>query len=88
LYKSKGRTSIAASVGTAAATSHEPKPMSTPKGRAISDPRGLAAIAVSQSADETLRLAIPENMRKAPSLRREGSPGVAPAALASENASG
>ena len=37
--------------------------------RAISVPSGLAAIAVSQSADDRLRLAMPENIRKAPRRR-------------------
>src|SRR5262245_51572011 len=81
-------TAIASSVGTDEAISHEPKPMSTPKWRAISVPSGLAAIAVSQRADDRLRLTMPENIRKDPSRRRLSSPGRAPAASASENASG
>ena len=56
--------------------------------RAISVPSGLAAIAVSHSADDTLRLAMPENIRNAPTRRRSGRSGVAPAAFASEYASG
>jgi hypothetical protein len=48
----------------------------------------LATIAVSHNADETLRLAMPENIRKPPSRRRDGSPGFAPAASASDTASG
>ena len=79
---------IAQSVGTHAARSHRPNPISTPSPRAISVPSGLAAIAVSQSADDTLRLAMPENIRNAPTRRRSGRSGVAPAAFASEYASG
>jgi len=79
---------MADSVGTEAATSHEPKPMFTPNALAISAPSGLAAMAVSHSADETLRLAMPENIRNAPRRRREGSSGFAPAASASETVSG
>src|SRR5262245_51050875 len=75
-------------VGTADARNHEPKPISTPKLRAIAVPRGFAAIAVSQSADDRLRLTMPENMRNDPRRRRLSLPGVAPAASASENASG
>ena len=55
---------------------------------AISAPIGLAAIAVSHSADERLRLTMPENIRKLPRRCRLLSPGFAPAASASENASG
>src|SRR5690348_8081065 len=54
----------------------------------MSAPSGFAAIAVSQSADERLRLTMPEYMRKAPSRRRSGWFGWAPATSASENASG
>ena len=38
--------------------------ISTPRVLAISAPSGLAAMAVSQSADESVRLAMPENIRK------------------------
>src|SRR5262245_33806646 len=79
---------MAQTVGTDAASSHRPKPISTPAARAISVPSGLAAIAVSHSADDTLRLAMPEYMRKAPTRLRSGRSGFAPAASASENASG
>ena len=41
------------SVGTDAASSHEPNPISTPTRFAISAPSGLAAIAVSHSADDS-----------------------------------
>ena len=75
-------------VGTDAASSHEPNPISTPNVLAISVPIGLAAIAVSHSAEERLRLTMPENIRNAPRRRRLSSPGFAPAASASENASG
>ena len=37
--------------------------ISTPELRAISAPSGLAAIAVNHSADDRLRLTMPENMR-------------------------
>src|SRR5262249_16858635 len=83
-----GIRTMPASVGTEAATSHEPKAMSTPKVFAISVPSGFDAIAVSQSADERLRLTIPENIRKVPTRLRLASPLVAPLAIASENASG
>ena len=45
-------------------------------------------MAVSHSADETLRLAMPEYIRNAPTFCRLASPGLAPAASASESASG
>jgi hypothetical protein len=51
------------SVGTEAAMSHEPKLIWSPHVCAISAPSGLPAIAVSQSADDSVRLVIPENMR-------------------------
>ena len=50
-------------------------------------PSGLAAIAVSQRPDDSVRLATPENMRKAPSRARDGSSGRAPAVPASETVS-
>ena len=87
-WSSGGISAIASSVGSDDATSQLPNPISTPKVRAISAPSGLAAIAVSQSADERLRLAMPENIRKLPTRRQLSSPGRAPAASASENASG
>jgi len=40
-----------------------PKFIVTPKLRASSAPNGLAAIAVNHSADDRLRLAMPENIR-------------------------
>ncbi len=60
---SQGSSKIAISAGTAATTSHLPKPMSTPNSLTIWTPSGLAEVAVIQSADETDRLAIPQNMR-------------------------
>src|SRR5215471_9117631 len=77
-----------ASVGTEAAINHEPNAMWIPKLRAISEPSGLATIAVSHSADDRLRLAIPEYIRKRPRRGYLGSPGLAPAASVSENVSG
>ena len=68
--------------------SQEPKLISTPSRFAMSAPIGLAAIAVSHSAEDRLRLTMPENIRKLPSRWRLLSPGLAPAASASENASG
>src|SRR5512135_749376 len=62
----RGRRRMATSVGTDAAISQEPKPMERPKVRPISNPMGLAEVAVSQRAEETLKLAMPQNMRKAP----------------------
>ena len=75
-------------VGTEEATSQEPKPMVRPWPRAISAPRGFAAMAVNHRPDETVRLAMPENIRKLPSRRRPSSPGRAPAASATERARG
>ena len=72
---SQGSNAIATSVGTDAATSHEPKPISRPWPRAISAPSGLAAIAVNHSADDTVRLAMPENIRNAPTRGRVPVPG-------------
>jgi hypothetical protein len=85
---SSGKSTIAVSVGSEDASSHDPNPISTPSGRAISAPSGLAAIAVSHSADDSVRLAMPENISSAPSRCRCGLSGLAPAASASENASG
>ena len=75
-------------VGTDAARSHRPNPISSPTSRAISAPSGLAAIAVSHNADDRLRLAMPEYIKNAPSRRRSGRFTFAPAASASETASG
>ena len=44
-------------------TSHLPKPISSPNSRAIWTPIGLADVAVIHSADETARLAMPQNIR-------------------------
>jgi len=79
---------MARSVGNADATSHEPKPISTPAFLAMAPPSGLPAIAVSHNAEDNPRLEMPENMRKHPSRRRDGSPGFAPAASASETTRG
>ena len=84
LKSTNGSSAIAASVGTDEASSHDPKPISTPKVRAISAPSGFAAIAVNQSADDRLRLAIPENIRKVPRRGRPPGPGFTPAAWHSE----
>ena len=62
-YSIRGRSRIAASAGTDAATSHEPKPILRPACSASCTPMGLTEVAVSQSAEETARLAIPQNMR-------------------------
>src|SRR2546430_6389786 len=62
-YRTMGRSSTAASAGTDAASSHEPKSIFRPYCRAISMPIGLTDVAVSHKADETERLAIPQNMR-------------------------
>jgi hypothetical protein len=59
----RGRRRMAASAGTEAATSHEPNPIVRPACSASCTPMGLADVAVSQSAEETARLAIPQNMR-------------------------
>ncbi len=45
-------------------------------------------MAVNQRPDETVRLAMPENMRKRPRRWRPSTPGRAPAASATERASG
>jgi len=45
-------------------------------------------MAVNHSADDSVRLAMPENMRKLPSRWRPSTPGRAPAASASESTSG
>src|SRR5262245_44384777 len=79
---------MAVRVGTEEATSQEPQPISRPWPRAISAPSGLAAMAVNQRAEETVRLAIPENMRKPPRRSRPGTPALAPAASATDSASG
>ncbi len=58
-----GSSRIAVSAGTEAAMSHLPKPISSPNSRATWMPIGLADVAVIQSADETARLAIAQNIR-------------------------
>src|SRR3954465_11908657 len=63
-------------------------PISTPDFFASSAPSGLPAIAVSQSADESVRLAIPENIRNRPRRLRSSRPGVAPARSALDDTSG
>ena len=65
-WRSGGMSAMPTSVGSEAASSHDPNPISTPNDRAISAPIGLAAIAVIQSADDRLRLTMPENIRKRP----------------------
>ena len=52
-----------ANAGTDAANSQLPKLIFTPYCAASETPIGLAEVAVSQSAEETLRLAMPQNMR-------------------------
>jgi hypothetical protein len=84
LKSTSGISAIAVRVGTEAASSQDPNPISTPKVRAISAPIGFAAIAVNHSADDRLRLAIPENIRKAPRRGRPPAPGLTPAACDSE----
>jgi hypothetical protein len=58
-----GSATIADSAGTQAATNHLPKPMSRPNSRTTCRPIGLADVAVIHNADDTARLAIPQNMR-------------------------
>ena len=48
---------------TDAASNHLPKEIFTPDCAASDTPMGLAEVAVSHRADETLRLAMPQNMR-------------------------
>jgi hypothetical protein len=43
--------------------SHEPKLIFRPNWRAISAPIGFTDVAVIQSAEETARLAMPQNIR-------------------------
>ena len=62
-YRKSGSRSIAVSVGTDAATNHDPKLMSRPYCSATDTPIGLTDVAVSQRAEETARLAIPQNIR-------------------------
>src|SRR6185436_19490492 len=81
---SHGSSTMAVSVGTDDAMNHETKLISSQALRASSAPSGLAAIAVNHSADDRLRLTMPENIRKLPRRRRLPSPGLAPAASASE----
>src|SRR5262245_18135360 len=88
LYRMKGTTIIARIVGTDEATSHDTNEMLTPYSLAIAAPSGLPAMAVSQRAEESVRLAIPENIRKRPRRLRSSRSGVAPAASAIENTSG
>jgi len=54
---------FAVNAGTEAAMSQLPKPICSPNCFAIWIPIGLADVAVIQRADETARLAIPQNIR-------------------------
>ena len=45
-------------------------------------------MAVNHRAEDTVRLAMPENMRKLPRRRLSGTPGRAPAASATESTRG
>ena len=54
---------MTASAGREAAMSHEPKLIFRPNCSAISTPIGFTEVAVSQRAEETARLAIPQNIR-------------------------
>jgi hypothetical protein len=54
---------MATSAGTEATSSQEPKLTCIPFSAASETPIGLAEVAVSHSADETLRLAMPQNIR-------------------------
>ena len=60
---SRGNIAIAMSDGTEEARSQLPKPISSPAFCAICAPIGLHEVAVIQRAEETARLAIPQNMR-------------------------
>src|SRR5690242_13205991 len=75
-------------VGTDDAISQEPKRMSMPDSLAIAAPRGLPAIAVSQSPEDSDRLTIPENIKKRPSRCLSGRSGVTPAASAIDDTRG
>jgi len=79
---------MAASAGTHDASSHPPKSICTPSFSAMDAPMGFAEVAVSHSADDTARLAIPQNMRKPPVRLRAGSEGVDPALSAIESTTG
>ena len=54
---------MVSSAGTEATSSQEPKLTLRPCSAASETPIGLGEVAVSQSADETLRLAMPQNIR-------------------------
>ena len=58
-----GNSPIATSAGTEATSSQEPKLTFRPCSAASETPIGLAEVAVSHSADDTLRLAMPQNIR-------------------------
>ena len=58
-----GSSAIIVSTGTDAATIHDPKLILTPYGCASDTAMGLPEVAVSHKADDTLRLAIPQNIR-------------------------
>ena len=62
--------------------------MFSPKVRLISTPMGLTEVAVSQRAEETLRVAIPQNMRKPPIRRCVPSSGRDPPDCARESTMG
>lgn len=59
----RGSNKIAIRAGTDDIISHLPNPISTPNCCATWMPMGLADVAVIQRADETARLAIPQNIR-------------------------
>ncbi len=59
----RGSRAMVTSAGTDATRSHLPKSTFSPCSAASDTPIGLADVAVSHSADETARLAMPQNIR-------------------------
>ncbi|NTV86733.1 MAG: hypothetical protein HGA21_08330 [Burkholderiaceae bacterium] len=60
---SRGSTAMTASAGTEATSSHLPKSTFSPCSAASETPIGFADVAVSHSAEEMARLAMPQNIR-------------------------
>ncbi len=58
-----GSRKIVVRAATDEASSHGPNPICRARCAARETPKGFAEVAVSHRAEETLRLAIPQNMR-------------------------
>src|SRR5207248_2679624 len=84
----QGNVTIATSAGTQAAMSHFPNPTSKPYSFATCTAIGFADVAVIQRADDTAKLAMPQNIRYPPRRRPSGLSGSDPDPRATERTMG